>query len=288
MRLYRDFTTQDEIDREYDPTRSVADAAEVIAGWLARSRRVLAEVEARLNIPYGPTRAEYLDVYPAGPGAPLHLFLHGGYWRRFSARDFAFLAPAFVHAGITLVIPNYALCPVVRLSEIVRQMRAAVAWTFRHAAELGGDRTRLTVSGHSAGGHLTAMLLATDWPGDYDLPADVLKGGCAISGLFDLRPFPWSWLQPVLQLDWREVWELSPLLQLPQSAPPLLVAVGGAESAEFRRQSCEFHAAWRARGLVGDFLEVPGCDHFRVLEQLERPDSPLFRALLALARGEQS
>ncbi len=285
MKLYREFESQEAIDREYDPVRRVADAQAVIEGWLARSRRVLDRVEARLGIPFGPTRAEYLDVYPAGSGAPVHVFFHGGYWRRFSARDFAFLAPAFREAGITLVIPNYALCPSVRLTEIVRQARAAVAWVARHAADFGGDARRLTVSGHSAGGHLTAMVAATDWPGDYGLPAETVRAGLAVSGLFDLRPFPFSWLQPTLQLDWREVWELSPLLRLPDGGPPLTVAVGGAESDEFRRQSRAFHEARRARGLAGRLLELPGLDHFRVLEELERPDSVLFRTVAEAAFG---
>lgn len=283
MKLYRDFTSQEELDREYDPVRAVPDADAVLRDWVERSRRALDTLDARLGLRYGPTLEEYVDVFPAGEGAPVHLFLHGGYWRRFSARDFAFLAPNFVEAGITLVNVNYDLCPRVDLREIVRQVRAAVAWTFEHAADFGGDPERITVSGHSAGGHLVAMLLATDWPGRYGLPADVIRGAVAISGLYDLFPFPYTWLQPVLQLDWKTVLDCSPILHVPDRSPYLLVAVGGAESSEFRRQSRDFHAARRARGLPGHLLELPGLDHFRVLEELERPDSELFEALVRLA-----
>ena len=284
MKLYRDFTTQEELDREYNAVAAVPDAAAIIDGWRARSSRALDALEHELGVRYGPTRAEYLDIFPAGEGAPVHLFLHGGYWRRFTARDFAFLAPNFVQAGITLVIVNYALCPEVTIAEILRETRAAVAWVYRHAERFGADPDRLTLSGHSAGGHLVAMTLATDWPGVYDLPAEVVKGGLALSGLFDLAPLRWTYLQPSLQLGYDEIERLSPLRQLPERAPPLIVAVGGAESGEFRRQSRDFFAAWRARGLEGRHLEIAGLDHFRVLEELERPDSELFEAVCSLAR----
>ena len=286
MRLYRAFTSQEALDREYNVAAACADAEARMAGWQARSARVLDQIEVRRGLRYGPTRAEHLDFFPAGDGAPLHIFIHGGYWRRFAAADFAFLAPAVTEAGIALANVNYALCPEVSISEIVRQIRAAVAWCHRHAGELAVDRGRITVSGHSAGGHLVAMALATDWPGVYDLPADILAGGLAISGLFDLAPLRFTYLQPALQLDGDEIERSSPIRHIPRAAPSLTVAVGGAETAEFRRQSREFHAAWRATGLEGHWLEPPGLDHFAVLEELERPDSELFGALVGLARGE--
>ena len=286
MRLYRDFTSQEALDREYNAVAASADAQARLAGWQARSVRVLEQMEVRRGLRYGPTRAEHLDFFPAGSGTPLHIFLHGGYWRRFAAADFAFLAPAITEAGISLANVNYALCPEVPISEIVRQVRAAVAWCFDRAEALGIDRQRITISGHSAGGQLVAMALATDWPGAYDLPAEILKGGIAISGLFDLAPLRFTWLQPALQLDGDEILRSSPIHHIPHRAPPLTVVVGGAETAEFRRQSRDFLAAWRAAGLDGHWLEPPGLDHFTVLEELERSDSELFGALLGCALGE--
>ncbi len=286
MRLYREFASQEELDREYNVAAAGADAEARMAGWRTRSARVLEQIEVRRGLRYGPTRAEHLDFFPSGDGAPLHIFVHGGYWRRFAAADFAFLAPAITEAGVALAVLNYALCPEVTISEIVRQTRAAIAWCHHRAGELGVDRERITVSGHSAGGHLVAMALATDWPGVYDLPAGILKGGIAISGLFDLAPLRYTYLQPALQLDGDEIARASPIHHIPREAPPLTVVVGGAETAEFRRQSREFHAAWRAAGLEGHWLEPPGLDHFTVLEELERPDSELFAALLACARGD--
>jgi arylformamidase len=215
-----------------------------------------------------------------GERAPVHVFIHGGYWRRFSARDHSFVAPPLVAAGVCVLVVNYALCPTVTIDEIVRQVRAAIAWAWHNAASFGGDPERITVSGHSAGGHLTAMALATDWPGVYDLPEDVVKAGLPISGLFDLSPFPYSYLQPLLQLDWAQVRRNSPIGLAPARAVPTVAAVGGDESAEFRRQSRSFADAWPG----GRYLELPGCNHITVLEELELPESTLFRTLLDLVR----
>lgn len=280
MKLYRDFTTQEEIDAQYNPTAAVPEAPAIIEGWTARSARARTAPGVRLGEKYGPTREEYLDIFPAGPAAPVHLFVHGGYWRRFSAREHSFVAPVLNAAGIAVVVVNYALCPVVTIDEIVRQVRAAIAWTHANAASFGGDPKRLSVSGHSAGGHLTAMALSTDWPGYYDLPADLVRAGVAISGLFDLAPFPFSYLQPALQLDWAQVHRNSPIRHVPADGPPLVVAVGGAESAEFRRQSRDYAAARPG----SRYVELPGKNHFTVLEELERPESALFHAVLEVAR----
>lgn len=285
MRLYRDFTSQDELDLEYDPGAIVPERTSIIEGWIARSERARAALPCETGLRFGPTVDEYLDLFPAGPGTPLHVFVHGGYWRRFSAREHSFVAPALVARGVSVAVVNYALCPDVTIDEIVRQVRAALAWLHAHAARYGCEPERITLSGHSAGGHLTAMAMLTDWRGRYGLPEDLVKGGLAISGLFDLAPFPFTWLQPSLQLGWDQVRRNSPLHHLPARARPLDIAAGGAESGEFRRQSRDFHTAWRAAGHEGRLLEVPGANHFTVLEELERPDSALFSALLARARA---
>lgn len=281
MKLYRDFTSQEEIDREYNAGAAVPDSAARIEGWIARSAAARGSLSCRLGVAYGPTRDEYLDIFPSGERAPVHVFVHGGYWRRFTAREHSFVAPPLVAAGVSVVVVNYALCPGVGIDEIVRQVRASIAWTHRNAASFGGDPDRISISGHSAGGQLTAMALATDWPGVYDLPTDTLKAGLPISGLFDLAPFPYSFLQPALQLDWGQVRRNSPISLPPPPGIPVTVAVGGSESAEFRRQSAAFAEAWTG----SRYLEIPGCNHFTVLEELERAESPLLAALLGLARG---
>ena len=138
-----------------------------------------------------------------------------------------------VAGGVHLLNVNYSLAPKVRLDEIVRQIRAAVAWTYHNAPGFGGDRERIYISGHSAGGHLSAMALATDWAGEYGLPAQVLKGGFMISGLYDLRPLRYSFVQPALQLDGDQVSRLSPLFAIPKRDAEAVITVGGAEPGEF-------------------------------------------------------
>lgn len=279
--LYRSFRTQAEIDAQYDVESSVPDFGRYVDVFLSNSARVRKELRPRLDVPFGPTTAETLDIYPAAqPDAPIHMFIHGGYWHSLSSKEFSFVAEGLVAAGVTVVINNYALCPEVTITEIVRQNRAAVAWLYRNAATFGGNRSRLYVSGHSAGGHLTAMLLATDWERDFGLPPDLVKGGTSISGLFDLEPLVHSWLQSRLHLTGEEVDRMSPIRHIPERASPLIVTFGGDESAEFHRQSESFLAEWTEKGLDGHYLDLPGRNHFTVLEDYRDPASPLCRSIL--------
>ena len=279
--LYRGFRTQAEIDAQYDVENSVPDFGRYVDFFLSNSERVRRALKPQLDVPFGPTKAETLDIYPAARAdAPIHMFIHGGYWHSLSSKEFSFVAEGLVSAGVTVVINNYALCPAVTITEITRQNRAAAAWLYRNAATFGGNRSRITVSGHSAGGHLTAMLLATDWAGEFGLPPDLVKGGTAISGLFDLAPFVHSWLQPKLRLTEEEIARMSPIHHIPERASPLIVTLGGDESAEFHRQSEEFLAAWTGRSLEGHYLDLPGHNHFTVLEEYMDSNSVLCRAIL--------
>ncbi len=264
--LYRDFATQEEIDREYDPMRG-RDPAALLADWRSRSERVCETTRVSADIAFGPTRAERLDLYHADTeNAPLHVFFHGGYWRSLGHREFGFVAEGLVRAGINVAVVNYALCPTVTFGEVVRQSRAAVAWLHRHAASLGADPMRMSVSGHSAGGHLCAMLLATDWQGCYDLPHDLIGGTLCVSGLFDLRPFPWSWLQPKLQLTGRDISDYSPLFLDCRVPSPVHLVAGGKESGEFARQMLAHAEHLEAHGVEVSHELSPGDDHFSILD----------------------
>ena len=284
--LYRDFATLEALDAQYNLAAVVPEANDIIAAWATDSAAARDSLDAVLGVGFGPTVDETLDIFPAaGDGtakAPVHLFIHGGYWRRFTASHFSFVAPQLVAAGACVVVANYALCPKVTVGEIVRQSRATLAWIHGNIADHGGDPGRITISGHSAGGHLTAMMLETDWVGDYGLPGDLIKGACAVSGVFDLRPLPYTYLQPALQLAWDDVRRLSPIDHMPKSAAPLSIVVGGGETGEFVRQSRDFHRAWSAAGLESDYLEIEGANHFSVLAGYRDPDSPLFGILRAL------
>src|SRR5580692_3847662 len=175
------------IDAEYDPERRVGSRQPFIDWYVLESALARSGLECRLDVPYGPTPAETLDVFPsAEPDSPLLLYIHGGYWRALSSKEFSFVASGLVPLGITVAVMNYALCPAVGIAEITRQSHAAVAWLAENAWQFSGDPTNLFAAGHSAGGQQVGMLLT-----DSKEPvraAGAIKGGITISGLFDLRP----------------------------------------------------------------------------------------------------
>lgn len=273
--LYQHFTTQEEIDRAYDPMMS-QDPAVLVKGWRERSEasreRHRARLKVSLDLPYGPSLAERMDIFHANaphannPKAPVHVFFHGGYWRALSHREFSFIVDDLVKAGITVAVVNYALCPQVRFSELVRQAQAAVAYVYRHAAELGVDPEQLSISGHSAGGHLCAMLMSTDWEGSFGLPNQLIRGALCVSGLYDLRPFPWSWLQPKLQLSGRDVQEFSPLWLPCRVSAPIKLVAGALESDEFARQMSSYAEHLSQQGQTVTQQLLSDVDHFSILE----------------------
>lgn len=273
------------VDLAYDPRLTVANADDLIADRAAASTAALARMRP-LTLAYGPSEAEHLDLYrPGEANAPVHLFIHGGFWRSFSARDYAFVAPPLVDQGVLVAVVNYGLCPEVTIDEIVRQCRAALAWAWRYAAEHGGDPDRITVSGHSAGGHLAAMLAAGGWQRDQGLPDDVVKGVCTISGLFDLEPLARSWLQPILRLTPDTIRRNSPIHHPPAAPLPLLVAVGEKETDAFHQQSLAYLDGLRDRGMDGRSMVVSGRNHIDILQELGG-GGRLNAAILRMARRQ--
>ncbi|MCA0240942.1 MAG: alpha/beta hydrolase [Proteobacteria bacterium] len=283
--LYRQFATQAEIDAQYDVEQSVPDFTVYARHYIDESRLARHRLRCTLDVPYGPTRDETLDIFSAAmPGAPVFVFIHGGYWRMLSSKEFSCVALGLHELGITTVVVNYALCPKVTIDEITRQMRAAVAWVLRRIDRHGGDPSRVVLGGHSAGGHLTAMCLQTDWDADYGLPPDPLAGAVMVSGLFDLRPLRWSNMQPMLQLDDGVIQRNSPLFHVRSCATPALVSWGGNEPDEFRRQSDDFLAAWQAAGNRARRLPQEGRNHFDAIYGFEDPKSPLAQWIALAAR----
>jgi arylformamidase len=279
--LYRNFATQEELDAQYNLTAMLPEAAARYEAFCWReSEGVRASLDHRLDVPFGPTLAEHVDVYPAGEDAPVLVYVHGGFWCLRTSKEFGFVARGPVSRGVATVVTNYDLCPRVTIDEIVRQTRAAVAWAHKNAASFGGDPARIHLAGHSAGGHLVAMLLATDWEGEYGLPGDVIKGATAISGLYDLAPFPYTFLQPKLQLGYDQIFRNSPILHIPDASVPLLIAYGDIETDEFKRQSEEHLDAWRTKGLDGEVLILQGKNHYEVIDGFLDAESPLCSAIL--------
>lgn len=283
------FASQSEIDEAYDPFRRAADAAASNRHFAERSEEARRTLPHRLQVPYGPTLAETLDIFPAAaPDAPVFFFIHGGYWRARAARDFSCVALGPQALGFTTVVIDYALCPVVTLDEIVRQVRAAAAWVVRNIANHGGDPRRIVIGGSSAGGHLGAMLLTARWREDYGLPDDPFAGAVLLSGLYDIAPLRYSYLQPLIQLDEGSVHRNSPAHLVRPCATPLLLAWGGAEQPAFAQQSEGLHAAWQRAGNASELLTLPEADHFQAMMPLEQADSVLCRAVHDFAHARRA
>ena len=271
--------------REYNNRDLVPDWARHFDAWTQGSERARGTMTCHLDLRYGDAPGETLDLFPARKGdGSCMMFIHGGYWRAMDKKDFSFLAPAWVDAGVSLAVVNYDLCPAVTVEDIVRQMLRASRWLWLHAERYGMDEDRLYVSGHSAGGHLTAMMMAALWPVfDARLPKDLFKGGLAISGIYDLRPLVQAaWLNADLKLDEASALHVSPAFLPPATRAPVMTAVGGAESSEFRRQNAMLAERWR--GVFAGNIPMPGRNHFSVMDELASPASPLFQGARRLMK----
>jgi arylformamidase len=274
-------------DRMYNNRERVPEYGEYFARWARESAAARADAHCELDIAYGREPGETLDVFPAVQGdAPVLVFIHGGYWRSLDKSDHSFVAPAFTRDGACVVVPNYALCPAVTVPQIVMQMARAVAWTWRNAHRFGGDRRRIVVAGHSAGGQLAAMMLSCLWPQlDPELPRDTVCHALAISALHDLDPIMRApSLQQTLQLTPEQVAKASPA-RLPAPRLGSLYSVcGSEESEEYLRQNRLIQEAWGARRVpVCEVL--PGLNHFSIVDALVEPSHRLHQLALDLLRA---
>lgn len=280
------------LERMYNNRALVPDHALYLERWERDAARVRAEVPCWCNLPYGPGPMERLDVFPsAEPDAPVLVFIHGGYWRTFDKDQFSFIAPPFTQAGACVVMVNYALCPgtpeqPVAIPLIARQMEKAMAWVWRHIGRHGGDRRRITAIGHSAGGHLAALLLASPWPLlANDLPQGLVRNAMSISGVHDLTPLMYTpFLQADLQLTDQQVLRMSPALLPAPEQGLLYTAVGDKESEEFVRQCLLMREAWGSH-TVPRALPLPGLHHFSIVDALMQPGHDLHHMALNLLRA---
>ncbi|MGE0315161.1 MAG: alpha/beta hydrolase [Lautropia sp.] len=283
------------LDAQFDNRRKVPAFEDYLRRWREESAATRAAFgeRARLDLQVGRSPIERLDLFLPAPGtapasgAPVLVFIHGGYWLMLGKDEFSYVANGFAPRGVATAVIDYALIPSVRMDEIVRQCRQAVAWVLANARDFGCDPARVGVAGHSAGGHLTAMVAATDWrargatgwAGGWD-GSLAPRSGCAISGLHDLEPISLCYLQQQLQLSPDEVARCSPVRADPPAAGQWCALVGGLEGPEYLRQSESLVAGWQSAGEREVVLQVAkDHDHFSIVTALARADDPLARMI---------
>jgi len=260
------------LDAAYNNSKAVPESGAMFKEWLARSQQVRSSHPEHLDLEYGPRPRNRIDFFSAGPRAPVLVFIHGGFWQMRSKEDFAFLAEPFLDSGISVAMVGYPLGPDASMDEIVADTHAAIRYLGSHLAELGGDPGRVVVSGWSSGGHLATMVL--------DEPS--LRGGVAISGLFELEPLVNSYVNDKLHMDAATAKRNSPILALPERSKPLDLFAGGAELSEMRRQTADYADARRAAGLPVRYVEITGANHYTILNSMMERNGEIHRAIVAM------
>lgn len=276
---YRGFG-QEELEYQYNPRQSVPEYPQLAKRRSEQARKVRESAKSWLGVPYGSSAREKLDIYPADqPGGPVLIYIHGGYWRSGSKEDNCNFVPVFTNRGALVVLLEYDLCPMVTVSDIVRQTRSAVGWVYSNILRYSGNPSKIYISGHSAGGHLTAMALAHDWEKE-GLPRNFIKGAVVTSGVYDLDVVMRISVQQEVKLTPELAQENSPFHHPPLPICPVIVAVGGAEPKGWQQMSEDFFALCRERGVTCEYLVVPGANHYTMSEHLADAESPLTRAML--------
>ena len=264
-----------DIETQFNPRKAVANVDEHAARFARLSTATRARRKALLDLRYGESPLATLDVFPAEvPDAPLHVFLHGGYWRGRDKSDYSYIADALVPLGITTVVMNYDLCPQVELPFIVEEAHAGLAWVHAHAREWGADPSRYTASGHSAGAHLIAAALARHGQ-EKVRPVQMPSAALLISGVYELEPVLSISVNQEIRLRLEQVAPMSPMRHAPCVPVRLTVAVGGAETQGFIGQSEAFARHCAAHGADATFVNLAGRDHYTVMHLLEAPEGEL-------------
>lgn len=274
---------QIELDAAYDQAAYAPNAAQIQQRNIRNSELTRARLGAPFRVSYGPTEIEKVDIFRASAaGAPIHLHIHGGAWRGGSARNSAYLAEPFVRAGAHFVIPDFAAVQNLdgRLIPMEDQIRRAIAWVYKNAASFDGDPNRIYLSGHSSGAHLAGCALIAEWPRDYNVPAEIIKGAVLVSGLYDLKAPRLSSRREYVKFDDATEDALSAQRHLDKLHTPLIVAHASLDTPEFQRQSREFAAAVKSAGKPVEFVIGEGYNHFEFIETLGNPFEILGRAAL--------
>ncbi len=272
-----------DLEAEYNNRKRVPEHPEIQGRWAKASEAYRTSAKVENDIAYGSGPRNKYDLFKPASGAasaPLVVYIHGGYWQRGDRKDNAFLAKELNARGVQIALPSYPLCPSVSIMQIVSELRQFMKAVWEKTKQ------RPVVVGHSAGGHLAAAMLATDWTKVSGVPADLVRSAYAISGVFDLEPLVPTSLNDALKLDAAKARDASPLFW---PAPPkdrtFIAAAGGAESQEFIRQSLAIAAAWSKAGVKAECVVVPDTNHFTIVEDLANPESAMLARIVGLAKS---
>jgi arylformamidase len=268
------------LDREYFARGTVPDVEVFIETYARLSRAAKRMLTGGIDIAYGPGADETLDIFVPKPGAPLFVFIHGGFWRALSKDESSFMAPAFHRAGVAVAAINYSLAPLVSIDEIVRQTRLSIVWLWRNAERLGFDANRIHICGSSAGGHLAAMLLDGEWQASEGLPPNAIASVTLFSGVFDLEPLRHSHVNDWMNLDETQARRNSPIHIPVAAGTKLHVAFAETDTNEFKRQSREYAKHCIGAGAHVSCVEYANTNHFDIVLKLAEEGTTIFREVI--------
>lgn len=271
-----------DLEKQYDNGARVPEFTQILQQWEIDAQDYRASTPCKLDLAYGAHERQKADLFGTmeniekGKNQPLFVFIHGGYWRALGRETFSHMAKGLNENGYPVLVPSYQLAPQASIRDIILDLSLLCAWAWREYGR------KMIITGHSAGGHLAAEMLATDWS-EYDLPDDIVSAGLGISGLYDLRPLIKTKLNESLQLDDAGARNVSPLLLPTPQGKKFEAWVGGDESLEFIRQSDTIAACWSGGGAPTKSIKVPNKNHFTVIDQLLDGNSDMVKALISLA-----
>jgi arylformamidase len=278
---------QVELDAAYDQLSYEPLIAQVSNRLASNSDAVRVRLGPPQRASYGPSEIEKLDIYRARrPEAPIFVAIHGGAWLDGSAKDFGFAAETFVNAGAHYIALDFISVKDAGgdLGVLAAQVRSAIAWVYNNAQSFGGDPQEIYIGGHSSGGHLCAVALVTDWEREFGLPADIVKGGLCMSGMYDIAPVRLSWRRSYVNFTETMAETMSPIRQIAKLAAPIVISYGTFETPEFQRQGRTFAVAIIAAGKPVRLVEAPNYAHSEMSESLGNPYGPNGRAALAMMK----
>ena len=278
---------QVELDAAYDQSVYAPLLRQILKRYASSSDEARGRLGTPKRLAYGPTAVEALDLYPARTAnAPVFVFIHGGAWRSGAAKDYGFPAELFVNAGVNYIALDFIAVGAASgdIGAMADQVRRGVAWAYKNAASYGGDAGRFYIGGHSSGGHLCGIALTTDWQKDFGLPADMVKGGLCMSGIYDMKPVRLSKRSSYVKFTDAMEEAMSSQRQIEKLRAPIVVTYGSHETPEFQRQSRDFAAAVKTAGKPVELVEAANYDHFEMCESLGNPYGPNGRAALRLMK----